>query len=266
MAKKNILIIILTALVFLSAVTLGVATTYRIDDVCVRPITVSDEAQDEAQTLQARLKEAYAGQSTFFVDDTQVKEILADFPYFRLTGVERAYPNLLVVNVTEDAEVYAAALDGENYRIFNADGVALGERGDYLNRADGAEKQAENILLSGTKSGGAAMTADEIYEKFFPFCKTLDTLLDGEIRRNVTKIALFEPTSQPSDSYFRLTMREGVKIYVLFPSVLSTEKLSEAVTVYRSLSVAEKMEGRIVVLHNAQGVASDYNKVDNFDK
>ncbi len=62
MRGKNLLIIILTVALFLSASVLGVTTVYRVSEVTVNAPVVSEEAKSEAQALQTRLKEAYARQ------------------------------------------------------------------------------------------------------------------------------------------------------------------------------------------------------------
>ena len=68
MQKKNVLIVILTVFVFLSATFLGVYSVYRVNFVTVNAPVVSTEAKDEAAQLQARLFEAYEGENIFRFD------------------------------------------------------------------------------------------------------------------------------------------------------------------------------------------------------
>ena len=81
MRKRKVLVIVLTALIFLSVSVLGVSTVYRVDNVIVRAPVVSEAAKAEAQALQEKLAKAYDKQSIFSANDELAKEIVAEFPY-----------------------------------------------------------------------------------------------------------------------------------------------------------------------------------------
>ena len=264
MKAKKIVTIILTVLIFLSAVVLGVSTVYRVDDVRVDIVALSEEGDIEAENLQARLKQAYYKQSIFFTEKTEAENALKDFPYLRLVSFTRSYPNLLVVTVSEDAEVYATPKDvsRSSYYILNAEGIVLGERNHYINRVD-AHLQVKNILLTG-RNGTTALSGEECIEKFFPFCQTLSSLLGGKIRANVLSIEYVAPTSQQEQSFFRLSMSEGVKIYLFNPAENVLEKATKAIEEYFALTDAQKMTGRIAVTEDVQGLRVDYSEKDGF--
>ena len=249
---------------FLSATVLGVSTVYRVDDVQVDIVALSTEGEVESSELQKRLKKAYYKQSIFFVDDTLVKEELNNFSYLRLVSFKRAYPNILVVEVAEDAEVFATPVDvnANEYYILNVDGVILGKRGNYLNRVDG-EIGEKNILLTG-KRNGVNFSGEQCMQALFPFCQQLNTLLDGKIRANVLSIELVYPTSIEQQGYIRLSMREGVRIYLFNPMVATQEKTEKAVEQYFQLTDGQKMTGRIAVTDNANGLRIDYSPIDGF--
>ena len=59
MRKNNVLVIILTVLIFLSGTLLGVSTVYRVEEVSVDASLVSTAAQAETEELKTRLQEAY---------------------------------------------------------------------------------------------------------------------------------------------------------------------------------------------------------------
>ncbi len=266
MAKKNVIIIILTVLVFLSATMLGIASTFRVDDVCVKPHTVSAMAKEEAQALQTELKTAYHQESTFFAGEDKAKEILKNYPYFRLLRFDRQFPNLLSIEVIEDIETFAVATNStqSSYYILNADGVVLGERTDYYNRAD-AELKAKNILISASVQG-TTLTGAECIQKAFPFCSVLADVFEGEIRLNVLSITLVQPTSLEGEGYFVLTMKEGVKIYVFDPTSHLQEKTVAAVSKYNGLSDLQKMMGRVAVMQTSEGISCSYDSEDTFAK
>ena len=266
MAKKNVIIIILTVLVFLSATMLGVASTFRVDDVCVKPRTVSAMAQEEAQALKAELTTAYHQESTFFASEDKAKEILKKYPYFRLLRFERQFPNLLSVEVIEDIETFAVATNStqSSYYILNADGVVLGEREHYYNRAD-AELKTKNILISAAVQG-ATLAGAECVQKAFPFCSMLADVFQGEIRLNVLSVEFIQPTSLAQEGYFVLTMKEGVKIYVFDPTSLLQEKTVAAVAKYNELTDLQKMMGRVAVMQTSEGISCSYDSEDTFAK
>ena len=263
MRKKNVLVIVLTVLIFLSAAVLGVSTVYRVNTVAVRAPVVSEAAKAEAEELQKRLTAAYDKQSIFSVDDTLAKEIVAEFPYFNITGFEKKYPNRLVVEVTEDAEVYALEAGNGQYYILSIDGTILGLRENYKNRSD----NADNLLLSGltaTGEKGKALAGDNCRPTLFPFLEKVSDLLGG-IRRNVLSVKVLRPASAEEETVFQLTTREGVNIYVRNPSTLTAQKAEIAIAQYMGLSAGQKLKGMLIVSDVLGEVIYDYHQTDSMD-
>ena len=257
MRKKSVIVIFLTVLILLSGVALGVSSVYRVEFVCVNAPLVSIAAKDEVDDLQEKLQAAYEKQSTFSVEKTLAEEILEDFPYFRLVSFEKAYPNRIVVEVSEDEEVYAtpAGTDG-SYYILNGEGTVLGIRENYLNRSD----NAENLLITGvTVSGekGAPLAGDDSLETLFSVCADVSLRLNG-IRKNVTVVEVIRPTSLKEDTMFKFTMREGVSIYLFNPFEMKEKKTEIAIDKYLSLSSEERLRGTIVVSEQADEVVAQY--------
>ncbi len=258
MKGKNVFIIIMTVLLFLSGTVLGVANVYRIDEVSVVAPTVSKDAQSEASDLQSLLTDAYRGQTSFFVNREIADDIVADFPYFRITKFEKAYPNVIVVEISEDAEVYAVATDETktSYYILNESGTVLGIRETIKNRAD----QNDNILISGLKATGEKgkiLTGDDAIAPLFTCLQKASNALDG-IRRNVVKVDVIRPTSESNETLFCLYMREGVKIYIDNPTQAIEEKTEKALNEYMVLSFEEKLRGMIMVSHRENTVVAEY--------
>lgn len=263
MRKKNVLIIFLTVLVFLSVALLGVTTVYRVNSVTVRAPVVSEAAKAEAEELQKKLTEAYEKQSIFSADDKLAKEIVAQFPYFNVTGFEKKYPNRLVVEVTEDAEVYAVEGGNGQYYILSIDGTVLEIRDNYKNRSDGAD----NLLIWGltaTGEKGEALANDPCLPTLFPFLEKVSELFDG-IRRNVLFVKVLRPASAEEETVFKLTTREGVNIYVRNPSVLTAQKAEIAIEQYTALSAKQKLKGMLIVSDVSGEVVYDYHQTDSID-
>lgn len=259
MRKKNVLVIILTALLFLSATVLGVSTVYRVDDVMLNAPVVSEEAKTEAQELQKKLSAAYKKQSTMFADDKTAKKIIAEFPYFQLVSFKKSYPDRIVVEVREDAEVYAVAANKEatSYYVLSANGTVLGVRAQPQNRSDGMA----NVLIGGidvTGEKGGKLTGDESLSYLFEFTNTVFEKLGG-IRRNITSITVSRPASDSRQTMFTLTTYEGVKVYVRNPAENVVEKAEKAIDAYLSLSDRERLTGMLVVWDGTDGVKTQYS-------
>lgn len=257
MKKKNVLIIILTALLLLSAALLGVSNVYRVDSVCVQATTVSQQAQEEVGELQARLEEAYCGENAFFATREVADEMIAKFPYFIITSFEKAYPNRIVIGIAEDAEVFALpSVDGTSYYILNENGTVLDVRTDYNNRVDGYA----NLLITGLEvvgEKGGVLSGDPLLQSAVDYCKALSARLEG-IRRNILKIEVSNPTASLADSIFKIYTREGVIIYVQNPQSALQEKVEKAFNAYMGISSSQRLEGTIVVVDGENGVKAEY--------
>ncbi len=268
MRTKNLLVIVMTVLVFLSSVLLGVSSVYRIDEVFVCANTVSEEAKAEAAELQKLLTKRYKEQSTFFADDEIASSTVAQFPYFRLTAVEKSYPNRLIVNIAEDEEVYAIPCDetAQSYYILGGDGTVLGIRNDYTNRSD-ATGVAKNVLIKGisvTGEKGQKIAGDERLSYLLAFCQKASSLLNG-IRRNITEIEVMGASSQQTVT-LKLTTREGVAIYIRNPSMQTETKAEIAVNAYLGMSDGERTRGMLTVFDGADGVQSAYFEKDELSQ
>lgn len=264
MRKKKALIIVLTVLIFLSAAVLGVSAVYRVNAVTVRSSVVSDEAKTEADALQALLQKAYDKQSIFSADQEAAQAIVEDFPYFRITSFKKAYPNRLIVSVSEDAEVYAVPVTGENtYYILSENGTVLGIREDIKNRSDGAD----NLLIAGlnvTGEKGEHLKGDIDEGFLFSFLGKISAKLEG-IRRNVEKIEVVRLASSAEETVFKLCMREGVNIYIRNPASMAFEKQERAVNAYLSLSSEQKLKGMLMISEVNGEVIDVYNPVDGLE-
>ena len=261
MRKKNILVILLTVLVFLSVAVLGVSTVYRVNAVAVRAPVVSEAAKAEAEALQKKLTAAYEKQSIFSADEELAKEIVAEFPYFNITGFEKKYPNRLVVEVTEEEEVYACEAGNGKYYILSIEGTVLGIRENYKNRSD----NADNLLISGleaTGEKGEALADDSCLPTLFPFLEYISDLLGG-IRRNILSVTVLRPASLEEETVFKLTTREGVNIYVRNPSVLTAQKAEIVIAQYMDLSAKQKLKGMLIVSDVLGEVIYDYHQTDS---
>jgi hypothetical protein len=258
--RKRLWTILLTVFVFLSGTALGLSTVYRVDTVTVNVTYVTAEAKTEGQLLQERLEKAYEGDSTFFVHRKKAEEVLSEYPYFRITGFEKSYPKRIVIDVTENAEVYAIEKTaGEEYYVLSADGVTLAIRNTHINPLN----NEENVVLKGLSvvvEKGKTPTGDACFSSVLAVCQEFSSFLNG-IRGNVVSVSLIR---RNPEVVLAVEMREGVKIYISAPEQFTKEKAVTALTNYTALTDNEKMGGRILLFENSGEIYADYSSVDEF--
>ena len=242
MKKKTVLTVILTALIVLSAAVLGVANVFRVDGVVVNAPMVSDAAKAEAEALQKELAMVYQGENTLFANEAKAEEVFAKYPYFRLTSFEKEFPNILVIEATEDAEVYAVEQGVEGYYILSESGTVLGVRETATNRADGADNiRITGVTVSGTL--GQRVEGTDGIEEILALTKKMSGLLGG-VRSNLDSV---EAVRHGSVTQLTLRMREGVTVYVMKPETFTLEKAEMLTMKYLSLSDSQRLTGSIVV-------------------
>lgn len=267
MRKKNVLIVILTVLIFLSGSVLGVSSVYRVEYVSVQASLVSEAAVAETQEVRELLQEAYEKESLFSVEDVRAKEIVAKFSYFRFVSFERDYPNRLIVKISEDAEVYAVSCgeDTNSHYILGGSGMVLGIRESILNRSD----NENNILITGLEEAvgekGGMLTGENCVSYLFPFLEEISSLLGG-IRRNILSVDVIKGGSTEQTLSLRLYTREGVKIYVQNPSAYTLSKAQEVVNKYLGLSDVQRLTGALAVYDMDGEVRASYSETDGFEQ
>ncbi len=216
---KKALTILLTALLFLSAVTLGGTTVFRVSDVAVSVTVVSQEAKTEVTQLKEDLEALYKEKNIFSVQESDMMELMANYPYFRIEEFEKVYPDRIIVTLEEEAEVYAVENADGSYYILGATGTVLAERNVLANRLDKAENVCiKGVSVSGEKGG--LLSGDACWQSLFVLCKTMDETLGG-IRSNVVSVQVL---ARSPETFYLITMREGVQIYVGNPFAMTEER------------------------------------------
>lgn len=267
MRKKNVLVIILTVLVFLSVAALGVSTVYRVDSVKVSANLISTQAESEAADLERRLAESYHKESIFAANEELAQEVLKEYPYFRLLSFGKDYPNRLIITVSEDVERYAVSTgDSEgNYYILNAEGTVLGVRQDTENRSGKVETLiVEGLTATGEK--GEKLAGDSVLEYLFPLLDRVSLMLGDALSRNVIGVKVIRPVAlSEEETLIKLMMREGVALYVRNPSVATLSKAEKAVNAYLSLAKEQRLVGRVLVWGTEDEVSTHYDGYDDFE-
>lgn len=237
---KKWLVIALTALMFLSAAFIGVANVYRIDYVTLDAKMFSEAAGVEAEEIQRALTEAYKGESILFANEKIANEVIANYPYFRLTKFEKRKPNVLYVEATEDMEVFAAQTDA-GYYILSQSGTVLTVRDDYRNRVDGEA----NIIIEGSNPIGqiGQTVGGAGFAELLKVCTIMAEGLNG-VRTNIERIE-FDRVEDGGRIF--LCMREGVKICLVHAHLLTEEKARALTEAYLNLQPEERLAGYLHV-------------------
>ena len=257
---KKVLTILLTTLLLLSAITLGCANVFRVGNVAMVATVVSEDSKESVGQLKEELASFYKDRSIFTVKQKDARNILDQYPYFRVVEFKKVYPNEVIITIEEEAEVYAVEKADGEYYILGETGAILEVRSSLKNRLD----NADNIVIKGlTVNGekGGLLTGDDCWETMFLLCKTMHESLGG-IRRNVQSV---EVLSRSPETFYVIRMREGLNVYVGAPSIMTVEKVKSAMDKYMALSDSERMSGRLTVRDSDGEVFVSYSSEDEFE-
>lgn len=113
----------------------------------------------DAENVQSSL-DALLGKNMFFVSTKDVEEAVKEHTKYKVVSVEKAFPNVLNVEVAERREVYRLSVGGALY--------SLDETGFVLGTSAGEAKEREIISLSlegieilSAEVGGQIKTSDD---------------------------------------------------------------------------------------------------------
>ncbi len=237
--KKRVLTILLTALLFLSAVALGVSSVFRVDGVSLSVTYTTQEGKTQAEGLQERLEQLYHRESTFSVQQSKADDLVKEYPYFRVVSFKKSYPSTLKIAIVEENETYALQKGEGEYYILGDSGRIVDIRAEY----------AQCLLLTGVSWQGekGELPTGEGVHTLVELCQSMDRALGG-IRTNASSVAYVAG----EDSHCVVTMREGVELVIYAPEKLTASKGEEAVNAYLSLSDERKTRGKIT-LRDADG-------------
>lgn len=255
--KARVLVTTLVSFLLLCAVVAaGLNAVFTVTSVKTEFSVVSDEGQREVEELKGKL-DGFVGKSTTFLDEEEVRAIIAAYPCMRADKIEKRYPSTLEVSVSERKEAFAV-LTEHGYATLSDDGILLYYKDSLTNRAGG-----ENILLEGfgfPSEEGKAFE-DEKFSSVLKMYGVFTELLQ-EARANVVSVSVYYSAEEHTRFTFR--MREGIVIEIDSPSELTEEKARAALLDesegYLARSDGERLRGRIAVIASGDTVMVDYDK------
>lgn len=244
--KTRVLISTVAAILLLfAAIVAGLNAIFTVTHVRADFNAVSEEGMEEAHALREKL-DAFLGKSSAFLDLDDIREVVEEYPGFRLDSIEKKYPTTVCLTVSERNEMYAFARENGGYAIVDDEGNYLYDKPENVNRVAG-----ENILLedfSFTTEGGVR---GEYFPEVLAVSGAMKAAL-GAFRANVVYIRLVQNTANPRYDYFRIGMREGVILDILNPADRPAEKTALALERYLALSDEDRIFGFITVVDSPE--------------
>ncbi len=255
MKTRAIITTIVSFVLLVAVVAAGLNAIFTITLVESEFSVCSEAGKRDAEALKAEL-DKFVGDSTTFLDVDDVNETVEKYPCFRVEAVEKSFPKTLKVKVSERKEFFAVK-NGENYAVLDEEGIYLYD-GANTNRLGGVNVVLEGFDIALEK--GSRATGEYIDEALTMF-SVFSELLPG-VRANVVSLRLAHNIGQNTkeNTFFVVTMREGVKIAIANPAENIALKARAAFTdetygyLSPNFSDREKMYGSITVSGNDANV------------
>lgn len=258
MKARVLLTTLISFLLLCAVVAAGLNAVFTVTSVEAEFSILSAEGEREAKELKEKL-DGFIGKSSTFLDEEEVRDIIASYPCMKAEKVEKRYPSTLGVAVSERREIFSVPTE-HGYAVLSDDGTCLYYKNSLTNRAGG-----ENILLEGFSFSvvqGEALSDqnfDTVLKAYGVLCEVLQ-----EPRANVVSVTyrgglVFDT--------FLIAMREGVRIEIVSPKELTAEKMRQALVDesegYLTRSDGERLCGTITVVGSDDGIHVDYDSSRN---
>lgn len=223
---SKIITFILIVIIF-SVVVICTGIVFSVDRVDVTFDLVSAIDQDELDKTQEKLNDL-KGLNILLIGDRSVQTILNQDETFALVELTKEYPSNIRIRLKERVETFAV-VDGELYKIYDADGVLLHTASTAKNSKD----DGQNILvdLGAEKAENVFASCFDLLEQFAP------------ARLTISKI---EAVEQFGSNDLIVTLACGVKIEVRNYQNNTKLKIDGAYAKFSTLSDLEKSRGVIV--------------------
>lgn len=246
--NKRVLSIILSAVVLIAVIVMGVHFVFVVDSVVVYYEVLSEKGVEYSLEIQVGLEDAYRGKNILFVSEKEADSVLSKYPYVKSVSVRKIYPDKIAVYAEENPERFAVENSSGEYDMLDSEGNYLASRSENENYAD----SYRNILLEGFGEYTASFNQSEAFKAAEAMCDYMHEVFGG-VRTNLAGIKYVTPTTSVENSYFELSMTEGVIIRIFTPLSSTDEKCKAVVEKYLSLSPEDRLYGLITVVEKADG-------------
>ncbi len=239
MKKKVVLAVTLSVVVLLAAIAAGINAVFSVTSVKVQFQAFSSRTKEEVAVVQAEL-DGFVGRSLIALDLAEVSAVVAKYPYFEVTAIEKQFPQTVALSLKEKEELFAVKVEG-GYSLYDGAGSFLRTSEKNSSRADGAEL----ILLEGMEAGS------ERFALAVSICSQMQKHLP-DLRMNLVSVAYVAPSANPADDYLSFVMREGAVMELHNPAHKGEVKAQLAIAKYLEIMDEDRMYGRILVLDSKE--------------
>lgn len=266
MKKRAILTTVVSFVLLAAVVIAGLNAIFTVSGVRSSLSAYSAEGEREAYELQEEL-DGFVGKSLTFLDLNEIEETVKKYPCFRVEEIKKRYPDEVELSVRERREVFAYQTHEGKYAVLDEEVTYIYEKDTIKNRVSG-----DNVKLLGFRFNLGEQITGDYYPELVEVYRELQAVL-GEVRANLVSVDLVYPTdaTQTRLHYFRLTMREGVRLILEDPLNNAGEKARLAAELYAGvgdhdeslfLGDAEKVGGELRIYIINGKVTSDYRTTD----
>ena len=191
---------------------------------------VSEERN--AEQIQTAL-DAFLGDNLLFLKTEDVVKVVREMPnsqYLEIVNIEKSYPNVLKVEISERREVYYIK-NGQDYLVTTAEGFVLNKLSNLPENGlrDKIVLELDGLVLETVQVGAFLKTNDDtLMQTIFEMAKSV------KLTDCIKKINVFKP--QYSESNVTFETYTGVKIIIEKVEINGVQKVVEGFNAYDNAS------------------------------
>ena len=230
--KNKKLVICLVIFAFLVTVVVLTSTIFALGEVTINFVSTTDKLTNSQQTIIESGGFKYGNNILFLNKNKHISNLEKNNPYLKVVNIETVFPNKLVVNCAERAEVFAIKLEDNSYIICDEDFKVLKKVDSFINTANNAILLEGLTNMSQTEEGDFA-NFDNV--KKIILQTTFNSFREWDLSYNNLKAKIksvtidFERANQ-----IKVEMRSGVSIVVKDANEYNSDKFNLAFSTYDS--------------------------------
>ncbi len=244
------------AVVFLSALAIGIGVVYSVRNVNVSVISYSGEEDAKAAISEIKLSvsEEFEGKVISFVDETDVRECVEkEFTVncaqrkYVMENFKKVYPCTLNVTVKERRATYAVK-SANGFDVYDEDGLYLRASEENINETQYGGDGAPFVVLEG-------VSTDDERDAVVGLCTAFGSEENfSAIRAAVERVELVKSQSTIGADRLNFFLRCGLTVVVQDYANSGAEKIARAAKEFTSLTGEQKLSGTIYCHITAEGV------------
>lgn len=193
----------------------------------IRKVDVHYNVADDTDVSKIQqVFNGYENKNLLFLDEDEVKNCLKNFPYFDILSVEKQFPNVLKINVTQRRETYQLITDEKIY-LLTETGLVLSETEEERESRDIISLEFKDIVIEDVTFGKPIKTsADNLVYTAFIMAQSVNLT---DCIKNILVI------DQPEREDVIISTYSGVDIVIIKALEKGKEKIQEAFLAYDNI-------------------------------